>query len=330
MAYDVQFIHSGTAVSTTLASDVTNVSTTISLTSASGWPSPTASQKAVGTIKVDSSTEAKFTYTGKSGNDLTGVSWNFDGTTAASSYTAGTTVEHTISAREMDEANGAARNTLGRITAIGDFLYADSTTTLARLAKGTAYQALIMNSGATAPSWGSSLQSLLAAKGGIVTASAANTPAYLAPGSDFQHFRARAGATNGVEWASLATSAIVSATETTTSDSFTDLSTPGPAVTVTTGTTALVVLTGGMQNDTNGDGCYMGFAVSGSSTVAANANDALTFINPAGANTAQVNDSIIIPVSGLTAGSNTFTAKYRRVTGGTASFFSRRITVIPL
>ena len=36
----------------------------------------------------------------------------------------------------------------------GDILYATGTTTLTKLAKGTAAQALLMNSGATAPEWG--------------------------------------------------------------------------------------------------------------------------------------------------------------------------------
>ena len=38
--------------------------------------------------------------------------------------------------------------------AAGDLLYATGATTLAKLTKGTAAQALIMNSGATAPEWG--------------------------------------------------------------------------------------------------------------------------------------------------------------------------------
>lgn len=62
----------------------------------------------------------------------------------------------------------------------GDLLYASATTTLSKLAKGTAYQSLIMNSGATAPSWGSSLQSILTTTGDIIYASSANTPARLA------------------------------------------------------------------------------------------------------------------------------------------------------
>ena len=39
--------------------------------------------------------------------------------------------------------------------AAGDLLYATGSTTLAKLTKGTAEQVLAMNSGATAPDWGS-------------------------------------------------------------------------------------------------------------------------------------------------------------------------------
>jgi len=52
----------------------------------------------------------------------------------------------------------------------GDILYASGTTTLTKLAKGTAEQVLAMNVGATAPDWGSVdltvLPTITAAKGG--------------------------------------------------------------------------------------------------------------------------------------------------------------------
>jgi hypothetical protein len=71
------------------------------------------------------------------------------------------------------------------LTTQGDIAYRDGTGPQ-RLPKGTAYNALIMNSGETAPSWASSLQSLIAAAGDIIYGSAANTPAKLAKGSDGQ------------------------------------------------------------------------------------------------------------------------------------------------
>jgi hypothetical protein len=66
----------------------------------------------------------------------------------------------------------------------GDILYANSTTTLTKLGKGTARQGLQTNSGATAPEWVNSPQSLMTAEGDILYASGANTLAKLAKGSD--------------------------------------------------------------------------------------------------------------------------------------------------
>jgi len=66
----------------------------------------------------------------------------------------------------------------------GDILYANSTTTLTKLGKGTGLQGLQTNSGATAPQWANSPQSLMTAAGDILYASGANTLAKLAKGSD--------------------------------------------------------------------------------------------------------------------------------------------------
>ena len=71
----------------------------------------------------------------------------------------------------------------GIVTTQGDTVYATAANTLARLPKGTAYQELGMNSGATAPSWQASPTSVLAVTGDTLYASAANTLAKLAIGS---------------------------------------------------------------------------------------------------------------------------------------------------
>jgi len=70
------------------------------------------------------------------------------------------------------------------LTTAGDILYASSANTPARLAKGTGLQVVQMNSGATAPEWAASPQSLMTAAGDILYASGANTLAKLAKGSD--------------------------------------------------------------------------------------------------------------------------------------------------
>lgn len=119
----------------------------------------------------------------------------------------------------------------------------------------------------------------------------------------------------------------VATDESTTSTSYTDLTTSGPAVTVTTGTTALVIISASVKNDTAGSDARMGIAVSGASTIAAGTTKALIANSHTGGQFTQA--SFMYLETGLTAGSNTFTAKYS-ASGNTASFLRRRVTVIPL
>ena len=95
----------------------------------------------------------------------------------------------------------------------GDILYATGTTTLAKLAKGSAEQVLAMNSGATAPDWGSVdltvLPTITAAKGGTgqtsyttgdtVYASGSTAVSKLNIGTARQALQTNAGAT-APEW----------------------------------------------------------------------------------------------------------------------------------
>jgi hypothetical protein len=117
-------------------------------------------------------------------------------------------------------------------------------------------------------------------------------------------------------------------TQSTTSLTYTNLATAGPAVTLTTGANALVTVGGAIQNGASNDGALMSWAVSGATTIAAND------INAAGINAAtvtlQFSMSMTSIATGLNAGSNTFTAKYRAVTGSTAFFSDRFLSVIPL
>ncbi len=123
------------------------------------------------------------------------------------------------------------------------------------------------------------------------------------------------------------TTAEVDTTETTGSTSFGDLATAGPAVTVTTGTECWVVVGCNMANNTAGQFCFMSFAVSGATTAAAADNDALGYESSVALD--QIAASRVTLVTGLTAGSNTFTAKFK-VTGGNGSFKHRDISAIPL
>jgi hypothetical protein len=117
---------------------------------------------------------------------------------------------------------------------------------------------------------------------------------------------------------------------TTTSTSFTDLDGPalaGPAVTVTTGVAAVVVVHGTMSNSGTGS-ARMAYDISGASSVAAADNRGIGIFGVAG--TGLVAGTTVLHMSGsLTPGVNTFTAKYR-VSSGTGTFSSRRIAVFPL
>jgi hypothetical protein len=124
-------------------------------------------------------------------------------------------------------------------------------------------------------------------------------------------------------------SAIVATSESTTSTSYTSLTTAGPAVTVTTGTTAIVILTAQIWNTEVNRAAYMGYTVSGASTVAA--DDARALIHTSATASAALRASQIFFQTGLTAGSNTFTAQYKKEGGsGSANFRDRQIVVIPL
>lgn len=116
----------------------------------------------------------------------------------------------------------------------------------------------------------------------------------------------------------------VSTSQTTASGTYADLSSVGPAATVTTGTNA-VVLVGAYCFNSTVNNSYASYAVSGATTVAA--NDVWAVVFPDQINTPQ-QVTFLSYQGGLTPGSNTFTMKYR-VNGGTATFANRYIAVFP-
>src|ERR1044072_4576369 len=97
-------VYVGNAGATTLASDITAGSTSIAVTDATNWPSPTGGTAAVAIIGRNTSSEEKIPFSGRGGNTLTGCVRGFD-STAAATHTAGQAVEHGLSATDMDEVN---------------------------------------------------------------------------------------------------------------------------------------------------------------------------------------------------------------------------------
>ena len=118
------------------------------------------------------------------------------------------------------------------------------------------------------------------------------------------------------------TAATVATNETTTATTYGDLTTPGPAVTVTSGVSAIVMLYAAIANSGTGSS-LASVAVSGASTVAA--ADGVSV----GGTTSSLRCTAVSVLTGLNPGLNTFTMKYR-VTNNTGTFIDRKITVLPL
>jgi hypothetical protein len=159
-----------------------------------------------------------------------------------------------------------------------------------RLGIGTAGQVLKVNSGATAPEWG-------AAPGGS-----------FATGSNY-----------------------VATSQSTTSTSYVGLTT-AQAVTVTTGTKALVSISASFENGAGVNvGARMSFAISGATTVAADDqfSTGIAFLAAGGGNY-QVKNGATFVITGLTAGSNVFTAQFKKGAGDTPGFAQRTINVVDL
>lgn len=100
--------------------------------------------------------------------------------------------------------------------------------------------------------------------------------------------------------------------------------TGGPAISIRTGTSALITVSSNLQvNGTTA--AYHSFVVSGATTLAASDNYAMRVDNTAGGVNQTQGVSKTIFITGLTAGLNTFTSVYR-VTGGTGGASYRYIS----
>ena len=119
--------------------------------------------------------------------------------------------------------------------------------------------------------------------------------------------------------------ATVATSQSTSSATYTDLATAGPAVTLTTGTKVLV-FTNTEVSTASGRYVFADFAISGATTRAATDDTCVK----AGDDTNAVQFRIgVANLMTVTAGSNTFTMKYR-TNAGTSSFINRTIVVVAL
>jgi len=374
MAYATRRSYAGAAPACTLTNNISSSDTSMSITgTTTNWPN-TANGAFYMVIDPGLSTEEKVLVSARTTGSLSSVTRGVDGTVAAS-HTAGATCYPVFTAVDADQANkvastlttkgdllvtdGSALNRLavgtndyplladsastngvkwGQIPAAGIATDAvttakilDSNVTTAKIANGAVTAAKLDASAAIQPT-------IVDAKGDIIAATAADTVARVAVGSNGQVLTADSAQAAGVKWATptpSAITAVASATvltqQDTTSTSYTDLSTAGPSVTLTTGTEALVTISAVLgQGVDSGAVIYAGVAVSGASTVAASDNYSL-FLNGDDftSSSGNVSLSTTFKLTGLTAGSNTFTMKYK-TSSSTARFSNRHLTVFAI
>lgn len=116
---------------------------------------------------------------------------------------------------------------------------------------------------------------------------------------------------------------IVETAQATTSTTYTDLTTVGPTVTVTSGILALVTVTAECENNTAGATASATFEISGATTTAPSD---IRRIKVTGTSPARMSVQTLM---GVTPGSNTFKMVYR-ASSNTATFTNRRLHVWPL
>ena len=170
--------YSSTAVATTLSGNINNSTTSITVAALSGYP---VSTPWTAIIDPDTASEEVVTVTNVSGTTLT-VTRGVDGTTA-SSHNAGAVFRHGVSARDFDEANDHV-NTTGN----------PHGTTASDVGAATSSH----DHNATYVA-----NALVDAKGDLVTATADNTPARLAVGTNGHVLTADSATATGLKWAAV-------------------------------------------------------------------------------------------------------------------------------
>jgi len=248
---------------------------------------------------LSSTTTPTLTLTNATGLPLTGIATQAANTVVAnvSSSTASPTA---AALPTCSTTSSVLQYTLGTGFSCNTGITANSATT-ATTANGLATTTSpVVVSAAAAPSAGQ-----------VLTATSATAASWAAP-------TAAAG---------VAAEASVATAQTRSNTAYGALTTAGPAVTatITSSGKALVMISSLMQSNTDDDNCLMGYAVSGNTTIAASDTDSIRGSERSNA----VRLGATYLVTGLTAGSNTFTAQYRSSTTNTCTFTDRNIVVIP-
>ena len=123
--------------------------------------------------------------------------------------------------------------------------------------------------------------------------------------------------------------ATVAANQSTSSASYTDLATVGPSVTVTVGPSGMVMFAiSSLITVSAAQGLgYISIAASGANTITA--SDTNYYVFQSSSSSGNLSASVTKILSGLNAGTTTFTLKYKSL-NSSVSFLNRTLSVIPL
>lgn len=120
----------------------------------------------------------------------------------------------------------------------------------------------------------------------------------------------------------------VATSETTSTTTYTNLTTVGPQVPITTGTKAIGLWSSTSGNNTSGQNSFMSVSVSGATPTQVG-QDAYSLRFQSFGTNARHRASCVHMWTGLTSGSNTFTAVYK-VDAGIGTWLDRELIIIPL
>lgn len=295
----------GGAKATTLNGAINSAATAIVLTDGTGYPTGSASRKFVLSIGTENTASfEKVLCDSRSGNNVTinASGRGYDGTTATS-HASGEAINHVWNAVAATDANDHVNNNIhptGPATTVTTQAAGDAGT----VGTSTLYARQDHKHGEPAADAVAATASFRTLGTGATQAAAGNHThaATLVPSQTY-----------------------IATSETTTSTSYADLATVGPAVTVTVGSSGrvMVITRADISNSLAASPTFMSYAVSGASTAAASDDFALR------SNGEEFAASLVTIETGFTPGSTTFTAKYR-VVAGTGTFLRRSLIVIPL
>ena len=117
---------------------------------------------------------------------------------------------------------------------------------------------------------------------------------------------------------------LVTTSEAYSTTAYGDLATVGPTVSIRTGNSAIVTLSATFDTVAINRGATMSFAVSGATTIAAADDNSIFAFTNTGQLFVAVSRTFLL--TGLTAGVNTFTSKYKEQ-GGVVNIFRRSLSI---